>query len=88
MNPYSHANPSLLAAKKAKKEVQAERKYNFIFYFQFEFLLIFLERYTEIERENRILLEKMSNIMQTSKPMLYAAPNVNVKKSLNRNKRK
>ena len=27
MNPYAHANPSLLAAKKAKKEVQAERKY-------------------------------------------------------------
>ena len=25
---------------------------------------IFIERYTEIERENRILLEKMSNIMQ------------------------
>ena len=28
-------------------------------------------RYTEIERENRILLEKMSGIMQTNKPMLY-----------------
>lgn len=28
-------------------------------------------RYTEIERENRILLEKMSNIMQNPKPSLY-----------------
>lgn len=28
-------------------------------------------RYTEIERENRILLEKMSGIMQTAKPALY-----------------
>lgn len=26
-------------------------------------LIIFLERYTEIERENRILLEKMTSIM-------------------------
>jgi len=32
-----------------------------------------VERYTEIERENRILLEKMSNIMQNSKPNLYAS---------------
>ena len=30
------------------------------------------ERYTEIERENRILLEKMSNIMQNPKPNLYS----------------
>ena len=30
-----------------------------------------LGRYTEIERENRILLEKMSNIMQSNKPNLY-----------------
>ena len=30
-----------------------------------------VERYTEIERENRILLEKMSNIMQNPKPNLY-----------------
>lgn len=27
-------------------------------------MTIFVERYTEIERENRILLEKMTNIMQ------------------------
>lgn len=27
---------------------------------------MFIDRYTEIERENRILLEKMTNIMQTS----------------------
>ena len=26
-------------------------------------LILFLDRYTEIERENRILLEKMTNIM-------------------------
>jgi len=27
-------------------------------------LTFFIERYTEIERENRILLEKMTNILQ------------------------
>ncbi len=37
-----------------KKEALMERKYEF---------LTVTERYTEIERENRILLEKMSNIM-------------------------
>lgn len=45
------------------------------------------QRYTEIERENRILLEKMSNIMQNPKPQLYSLPN-NGKKSLNREKRR
>lgn len=40
-------------------------------------------RYTEIERENRILLEKMSNIMQNPKPALYN-PKVVEKASLNR----
>lgn len=28
-------------------------------------------KYSEIERENKILLEKMSNIMQDQKPKLY-----------------
>ena len=28
------------------------------------FLFLLIERYTEIERENRILLEKMTNILQ------------------------
>lgn len=50
------------------------------------------ERYTEIERENRILLEKMSNIMQNPKPQLYNMPGLatgpGVKKSLNREKRR
>ena len=50
-------------------------------------------RYTEIERENRILLEKMSNIMQNPKPQLYNMPGLinhgpGVKKSLNREKRR
>lgn len=44
-------------------------------------------RYTEIERENRILLEKMSNIMQKNKPGLYN-PNRVEKASLNRVQRK
>ncbi len=44
-------------------------------------------RYTEIERENRILLEKMSNIMQKNKPNLYN-PNRVEKASLNRVQRK
>lgn len=41
------------------------------------------QRYTEIERENRILLEKMSNIMQNSKPTFNQAP-LGFKRSLNR----
>jgi hypothetical protein len=45
------------------------------------------QRYTEIERENRILLEKMSNIMQNPKPNLYN-PNNEYKKSLNREQRR
>ena len=46
-----------------------------------------LGRYTEIERENRILLEKMSNIMQNPKPNLYNPMRVE-KASLNRVQRK
>eukprot|EP00347_Sterkiella_histriomuscorum_P015405 403357145 len=42
-------------------------------------------RYTEIERENRILLEKMSGIMQTAKPQLYN-PLLNDRRSLNRDR--
>ena len=44
------------------------------FFLQFRFLtssIFKIERDTEIERENRILLEKMSNIMQNPKPNLY-----------------
>jgi E3 ubiquitin-protein ligase TRIP12 len=44
-------------------------------------------RYTEIERENRILLEKMSNIMQSNKPSLYN-PSRSQKRSLNISTRK
>jgi len=44
-------------------------------------------RYTEIERENRILLEKMSNIMQGHKSNLFQANQV-AKPSLNRDQRK
>lgn len=32
---------------------------------------IIIVRFTEIERENRILLEKMSNIMQKGNPTVY-----------------
>ena len=58
------------------------------------------ERYTEIERENRILLEKMSNIMQNPKPSLYNPRKrfyfdfkkkviaLNEKRSLNRDRRR
>lgn len=54
-------------------------------------------RYTEIERENRILLEKMSGIMQSNRPVLFNPGNfrqlmflkvMNVKRSLNREVRK
>ena len=44
-------------------------------------------KYTEIERENRILLEKMSNIMQDSRPKLYNPKRYELV-SLNREKRK
>jgi hypothetical protein len=33
--------------------------------------ILCLVKYYEIERENKILLEKMSNIMQDTKPKLY-----------------
>jgi F420-0:gamma-glutamyl ligase len=35
--------------------------------------LLLIERYTEIERENRILLEKMTNILQKQRGTLYTA---------------
>ena len=44
-------------------------------------------RFAEIERENRILLEKMSNIMQKPKPSLYN-PKIVVKPSMNRDIRR
>ncbi len=44
------------------------------------------DRYTEIERENRILLEKMTNIMQ-NKTLYGSAGNI-MKKSLNKEARK
>ena len=51
------------------------------------FVCVLIGRYTEIERENRILLEKMSNIMQNPRPNLYN-PDRNQKASLNRVQRK
>ena len=47
----------------AKREAVLESKSNT--------LLSSLGKYAEIERENRILLEKMSNIMQDNRPKLY-----------------
>lgn len=61
-----------------------ERKYQFILVYDTKFAI---GRYTEIERENRILLEKMSNIMQNPKPNLYNPVRVE-KTSLNRVQRK
>ena len=37
-------------------------------------MFAFIERYTEIERENRILLEKMTNILQKQRGNFVAAP--------------
>lgn len=37
-----------------------------------------LERYTEIERENRILLEKMTNILQKQRGTLLSANSAGV----------
>ena len=51
----------------AKKDAMLESKYQI----GTNYNLFIIGRYTEIERENRILLEKMSNIMQTHKPSLY-----------------
>ena len=86
----------------AKKEAMLESKFYFLFvrvkslakksihdqYNVATYLFdSFLGRYTEIERENRILLEKMSNIMQNPKPALYNPMRVE-KASLNRVQRK
>jgi len=43
-----------------------------------EFIKLFLGKYAEIERENRILLEKMSNIMQDNRPKLYNPSKTNI----------
>jgi hypothetical protein len=40
------------------------------------FCLFCSERYTEIERENRILLEKMTNILQNPKGISHANPHL------------
>ena len=56
---------------KAKKDQQREGKNN-------------IERFTEIERANRILLEKMSNIMNSKSPSQHRFK----KKSLNQEIRK
>jgi hypothetical protein len=37
-----------------------------------------IERYTEIERENRILLEKMTNILQKQRGTLLSANSAGV----------
>lgn len=72
--------PQVLIAN-PKKDAMLEGKSNKL---KLNFLLV---RYTEIERENRILLEKMSNIMQKHQPSLYN-PNQLFKPSLNREIRK
>ena len=41
----------------------------------------YLGKYTEIERENRILLEKMPNIMQDNRPKLYNPSKAPIAKS-------
>lgn len=70
--------------KNAKKEAQQESKCNQLFKFllcnkQFQFvcspICCQLVRFTEIERENRILLEKMSNIMQKPQNISNVQPN-------------
>ena len=53
---------------RGKKEVMAECKSPIQHLTRIH---IIIERYGEIERENRILLEKMSNIMQNPRPQLY-----------------
>ena len=62
-------------------------KHNLNKYLIYSILISILGRYTEIERENRILLEKMSNIMQNPRPNLYNPMRVE-KASLNRVQRK
>ena len=41
-----------------------------------------LERYTEIERENRILLEKMTNILQNPHGISHANANLNTMQAM------
>jgi len=66
--------------RQAKKDADQESKTNL-------FNFISIGKYGEIERENRILLEKMSNIMQDTKPKLYNPKRFEVG-SLNRDRRK
>ena len=74
-----------ITMRNAKKDAMLESKLQLQSSFSFSIWLItsLIGRYTEIERENRILLEKMSNIMQNPKPALYN-PKVVEKASLNR----
>lgn len=70
------------ANRNGKKERMMERKYN-------SWILIenpFIVRYTEIEKANRLLLEKMSNIMQKPSKLYEPTPQTFLgnKKSLNR----
>jgi hypothetical protein len=39
-------------------------------------LIVVIDRYTEIERENRILLEKMTNIMQNNRTTTTYSANI------------
>ena len=79
----------------AKKDAMLESKsplsiFNILIYLRWcanSQIVFVIGRYTEIERENRILLEKMSNIMQNPKPSLYNPMRVE-KASLNRVQRK
>jgi len=50
----------------------------------------FIVRYTEIEKANRLLLEKMSNIMQKPSKLYEPTPQTFLgnKKSLNRDQRR
>ena len=67
--PYQHN----LQARNAKREAVQESKNRME--------RTYLGKYTEIERENRILLEKMSNIMQDNRPKLYNPSKAPIAKS-------
>ena len=59
--PYTHNEAVRMQSKEAVQESKPKPTN----------LNVHTEKYAEIERENRILLEKMSNIMQDPKPKLY-----------------
>ena len=71
--PKSHAH---LKSKPKKNQMLEGKSYFLLFNHFYNASFLWTERYTEIERENRILLEKMTNILQNPKGISNANPQI------------